>query len=85
MLIDLHVIPLKVRFCAYAKQILFGYRHNPTMTMAMESVPHPWLMTNCHVNQLILSNKPNTITHSGLISHCFALHPYEKHGLIKTE
>ncbi len=25
------------------------------------------------------------ITYSVLISHCFALHPYEKHELIKTE
>ncbi len=31
-----------------------------------------------------LSKEPS-ITYSGLISHCFALHPYEKQGLIKPE
>ncbi len=29
--------------------------------------------------------KALAITYSVLISHCFALHPYEKHELIKTE
>ncbi len=39
-----------------------------------------------HISYTVSLDDKTIITYSGLIiSHCFALHPHEKHGLIKPE
>ncbi len=58
-------------------------------TIIIKAVPAEYLTSMYNCAYAASSTSPHMwladITYSGLISYCFALHPYEKHGLIQPE